>query len=218
MSHILPFSISGYEFRHVESDDDEAQDASITWHRLKSSATHKWRGENYIRCDQDEPYEVFSIFDATDSLWGVWSLYRIQDVSPTSISAICSPTFPSVANAVPQDSFGPDGSTVINADEVTETNAVREQFWRHTFGCIESMLLNPMQMTDGSSKSIDHFRFPSVAGGDPSQHEWSGVKDQFDRYCKIEVQFDAAGIAVRTLPGWKSVDPDPDRPVGKFFV
>ena len=102
--------------------------------------------------------------------------------------------------------------------ELIESNERRERFWRQTFGCIESMLLNPMQMSDGSTKSIDHFRFPSVAGGDPAQHEWSGVEDQFDRYCKIEVQFDAAGIAVRTLPGWKSVDPDPDRPVGEFFV
>ena len=218
MSHILPFIISGYEFRHVESHDDGVELVSSAWNSLKSSATHRWRGENYIRCGQEEPYEVFSIFDETDSLWGVWSLYRIQDVSPTSISAMCSPTFPMVATALPQDSFGPDGSTVINADEMTESNERREQFWRQTFACIESMLLNPMQMPDGSTKSIDHFRFPSVAGGDPAQHEWSGVKDKFDRYCKIEVQFDESGTAVRTLPGWKSVDPDPDRTVGEFLA
>jgi hypothetical protein len=218
VSHILPFSISGYEFRHVEPDDADAENTHDAWGKLKSSATYRWRGESYIRCGQDEPYEVFSIFDSSDLLCGVWSLYRIQDVTPTSISAMCSPTFPMVATSVPQDSFGPDGTTIINAEELIESNERRERFWRQTFGCIESMLLNPMQMPDGSSKSIDHFRFPSVAGGDPSQHEWSGVKDQFDRYCKIEVQFDEAGIAVRTLPGWKSVDPDPDRPVGEFFV
>lgn len=218
MSHINPFTISGYEFRHVDDDDEEMDDVSNAWMSLKSSATYNWRGESYISCGQDEPYEVFSIFDPDDSFCGVWSIYRIREVAENTISALCSPTFPAVSTEIPQDSFGPDGLTIINADEVVETTERMEKFWRQTFACIEHMLLNPMQMIDGSTKQIEHFRFPSVLEGDPAQHEWSGVKDKFDRYCKIAVQFDEVGTAVRTLPGWKSVDPDPDRTIGEFVV
>ena len=216
MSHINPFTISGYEFRNVTSDDDEIYVISDKWNGLKSSAAMHWRHQPLHQCDHPESYEIFAIYDSEDLVWGIWSIYRIRDVSPTSISALCSPTFPTVSSDIPQDSFGPDGTTLINAEDIAHGIQTREKFWRQTFACIESMLLFPMELEDGSTKSIDHFRFPSVADGDPEQQEWRGVKDCFDQYCKIEVEFDEDGTAVKTLPGWKSVDPDPDRPVGEF--
>ena len=218
MGHIQTFTISGHEFRHVESGDESICFVKNKWKWLRSAAAFTWRGEADLHCAREEPYRIFSIYDPSDSFWGVWSLYRIRDITPTSISALCSPTFPTVASNIPQDSFGPDGTTIINADDVSQSTIKREQFWRQTFACIESMLLFPMQLNDGSSVSVDHFRFPSVADEDPAQHEWSGGKDQFDRYCKIEVEFDANGTAVKTLPSWKSVDPDPERSVGEFDV
>jgi hypothetical protein len=219
MGHILTFTISEHEFRHIDWHDDEAYFVRDMWSDLKFAATVFWRGDpdslDVIGSCPDEPFEIFAVFDPDGEPYGIWSLYRINEISSDTISALCSPTFPSVAVGIPAKVFSLDG-VVINQDEIEDAIEMRELFWRQTFACIESMLTNPMRMADGTVRAIDHFRFPSVSNGDPVQHEWSGVKDQFDRYCKIEVEFDENDTPVKTLPGWKSVDPDPERNVGEF--
>jgi len=223
VSHIQTFTISGYEFRNVDAEDANLYDVQDLWIGLLSAATSHWRGDidsldALGSCSKDELFEVFAIFDPDGNPWGVWSLYRIKNVAQNTITTLCSPTFPSIAASIPEEVFIPGRSTAVNAAERAEALIVRERFWRQTFACIEAMLVTPMQMSDGTIRAIDHFRFPSVADGDPVQHEWRGVKDQFDRYCKIEVEFDENGTAVKTLPGWKEVDPDPDRPLGQFVA
>ena len=217
MAHIQPFTISGYEFRHVEVSDPQTGEVGLLWHELKSGATRNWRGgDEYIRCGVGEPFELFGIYDSLGSIWGIWSLYRIREVGTDSISAICSPTFPEVKTLPPQTLLDPAGSgEVIDTEHIDHALESRERFWRQTFACIEAMLTTPMEMLDGSTRRVDHFRFPSVADGDPAQHEWSGVEDHFDRYCKIGVEFDQ-GTAVKTLPTWKTTDPDPERTRGEF--
>lgn len=222
MSHLVPFSIDGYTIRHVLHGDSDDKMVRDIWTRGHNIATEVWRGESYRSCEVEEGTMAFAVLDPDGALYGTWGLYRVRPLlesQPGIVSALPAPMFPQLGKSIPEPVITSSGyGGVINQDEIDKAVDDRACFWRLTFGLIERMVSHPLSFDDGSLLVIDHFRFPSASDGDQSQHEWSGVRPMFDLYCKIEVEFDSSDTAVKTLSGWKSPEPDPERSVGSFGV
>ena len=196
MSHLIPFSISGYDFTHVSQGDDLYDLAMKYWNESHDLATQAWRDENYISCENEDRFLPFAIHDPSGEFYGTWALYRIRaiDENPDYITALPAPMFPEIET---------------NSPEIEAT------FWIRCFAIMEFMTEHALPYDDGGELVVEHFRFPRAEDGDPTQHEWAGKRECFDRHCKLEVFFDEKGAATRT-GSFKSIDPCPERERGSF--
>ena len=214
MSHIIPFTIDGFEFVHTEDDASMDFDARKSFAELCEVATQDWRSQDWSICLHEDETLVFSI---TDQDGGVWALYRARPVGSDHhvVSSLAAPMFPGIAARIPDEAIGPNGE-VYNAQDIADATAKSEEFWRRTFSIMEWMYLNPMLMDEGDVFVVSDWRFPSVDDGDLEQHKWSDVKEFFDRYFKMEVLFED-DQPIRTTGAWKAVDPDPGRARGSIY-
>ena len=216
--HVVPFTISGYTFTHVEEGDALDRPARDRWTELHDLATEAWRGEPYEPCDISEGETVFAITDSSGERWGTLALYRQRPIDPSTpqiVSALVAPMFPEIELEIPGEAIDPNG-LVVNAHEILEAEERRATFWRRTFGIIEHLVENGLELEDGGVLEIDHIRFPQTEDGDTAQHQWTNVREFFDRYMKLVVTFDDDDRALRTVSIWKLIDPDPARARGSF--
>ena len=223
MSHIEPFEIDEYRYVHTEPGDIEDVAVRKKFLDLCGFATNDWRSEGWRQCVVDTVDTVFGVFDMGGDLVATWGLYKVEfvDGDPNTVSAFPAPMFDNINARIPEPAYGP-GDELINGDEIVAARSRSSDFWQRSFSIMEWMVMNPMPYEDSGEFVVDHWRFPLVSDGDWRQHEWYGVKEYFDLYCKLDVEFapDAYGddtVAIRTLDSWKSVDPDPSRARGSFY-
>jgi len=223
MAHIGPFEIDEYEYIHTDPGDIEDVAVRKKFLDLCDFATKDWRSEDWRQCAVDEKNIVFGVFDFSGDLHATWALYRVESigVDPDTVSAFPGPMFDNINSRVPEPAYGPGGN-LMNEEEIEEAQLRSSSFWRRTFSIMEWMVMNSIPMADGGDFVVDHWRFPLVSDGDWRQHEWFGVEEYFDLYCKMDVEFEddeygSGEVAVRTLSTWKTIDPDPGRARGSFY-
>ena len=223
MAHIVPFQIDGYTYRHTEDDAPLNFYARNQFLDLCEVATQDWRTEDWRKCPVDEERLVFAIEDPEGGYYGTWGMYRVHPVGDDHdvVSALPAPMFQDIAAKIPEIAYGPGGETV-NQDVVDAAKQRSADWWRRAFSVMEWMFMNPMTLDEGGEFILDHWRFPMECDGDLRQHEWYGVKEYFDRYCKLEVLFEIdhygqGQIAIETLKQWKEIDPDPGRARGSIY-
>lgn len=217
MSHIIPFTIDGFEYVHTEDDELMDFEARKSFAEFCEVATQDWRSQHWVSCLREDVTLVFSVSDSDGGDQGVWALHRVRPIGNDEnvVSALAAPMFPVIASRIPEEAIGPHGE-VYNAQDIVDATARSEEFWRRTFSVMEWMYMNPMTMNDDNDFVVSDWRFPSVDDGDLEQHKWSDVKEFFDRYFKMEVLFED-DQPIRTTGVWKAVDPDPGRARGSIY-
>jgi len=223
MSHIKPFEIDEYLYVHTEPGDIEDVSVRKRFLDLCGFATNDWRSETWRQCAVDTMDTVFGVFDMAGFLVATWGLYKVQEIDgdPDRVSAFPAPMFDSINAKVPEPTYGLGGE-LMNGEDIEKARSRSSDFWKRTFSVMERMQMAPMAYEDSGDFVLDHWRFPLISDGDWRQHEWYGVKEYFDSYCKLNVEFaeDDYGddtVAIRTLDSWKAVDPDPGRARGSFY-
>ena len=212
--HFVPFVISGYRFTHVEEGDALDILARDRWTELHDVATDVWRGEEYQACEVSEGQTVFAIEDPDGDFFGTVAFYR-ERLEGEVHSALVAPMWPEIEASIPGEAIAPNG-VVMNEEEIAEAVEASDAFWWRTFAFIERVVREGLEREDGTV--IEYaVRFPSVSDGDPKQHEWRDMRAKFDRYLKLEAEFDG-DLAVRVLNVEKEVDPDPGREFGGFYA